>query len=146
METMNRFIERDRFAKHLGIEILEHGPGYAKARLELNRNHLNSVGTVHGGVLFSLADAAFSVASNSHGVVAVAIQASISYLRAAGGGVLYAVAREAALSPKLAAYSIDVQDGSGSLIALFQGTVYRKTAKVEEVLAEPPAQARPAED
>jgi acyl-CoA thioesterase len=143
---MNRFIERDLFAKHLGIEIPEHGPGYAKARLELTRNHLNSVGTVHGGVVFSLADAAFSVAANSRGAVSVAIQASVSFFRAVSGGTLYAVAREAALSPKLATYSIEVRDGSGSLVALFQGTVYRKTAKVEELLAETPAEPRPSRD
>jgi acyl-CoA thioesterase len=143
MESMNRFIERDLFAKYLGIEIPEHGPGYAKAKLELTRNHLNSVGTVHGGVVFSLADAAFSAASNSRGAVSVAIQASISFFRAVSGGTLYAVAREAALSPKLATYSIEVRDGSDAPIALFQGTVYRKTAKVEELLAESPAEPRP---
>ena len=137
MESMKRFIERDLFARHLGIEIPEHGPGYAKARLELARHHLNSVGTVHGGVVFSLADAAFSVASNSRGAVSVAISASISFFRAVSGGTLYAVAREVALSPKLATYSIEVRDGSEAPIALFQGTVYRKTAKVEELLRPP---------
>ncbi len=137
MESMERFIERDLFAKHLGIEIPEHGPGYAKAKLELTPNHLNSVGTVHGGVVFSLADAAFSVASNSRGAVSVAIQASISFFRAVSAGTLYAEAREVALSPKLATYSIEVRDGSDAPIALFQGTVYRKTAKVEDLLRSP---------
>jgi hypothetical protein len=56
------------------------------------------------------------------------------------------VAREAALSPKLATYSIEVRDGSDAPIALFQGTVYRKAAKVEELLAETPAQPRPPRD
>ncbi len=137
MDSMERFIERDLFAKHLGIEIPEHGPGYAKAKLELRPNHLNSVGTVHGGVVFSLADAAFSVASNSRGAVSVAIQASISFFRAVSAGTLYAEAREVALSPKLATYSIEVRDGSDAPIALFQGTVYRKSAKVEDLLRSP---------
>jgi acyl-CoA thioesterase len=146
MEIMKRFIERDLFARHLGIEIAEHGPGYAKARLELTRRHLNSVGTVHGGVVFSLADAAFSVASNSRGAVSVAIQASISFFRAVSSGMLYAVAREVALSPKLATYSIEVQDGSDAPVALFQGTVYRKSGKVEELLAETPAEPPSSRD
>jgi acyl-CoA thioesterase len=134
MESMDRFIERDRFARYLGIEILEHGPGFAKARLEINQNHLNSVDTVHGGVLFSLADTAFAVASNSHGMVSVAIQASIANFQAVGGGTLQAVAREVALNPKLATYSIEIRDESESLVALFQGTVYRKSATVERML------------
>ena len=132
METLERFIERDRVARVLGLEILEYGPGYAKARLAINQDHLNSVGTVHGGAVFSLADAAFSVASNSHGVVSVSIQASIANFKAVSSGTLQAVAREVAINPKLATYSIEVRDGSESLIALFQGTVYRKSAMLEQ--------------
>jgi acyl-CoA thioesterase len=131
---MQRFIEQDRYARYLGVEILQWGRGTAKARLELNENHLNSVHTVHGGVLFSLADSAFSAASNSHGTVAVAIQVCISYFKAASGGTLYAEAREVSRNPKLASYLIEVTDDSGSLLALFQGTVYRKSVEIDEVL------------
>jgi acyl-CoA thioesterase len=131
---MERFIDQDLYAHYLGVEILQWNEGYAKARLELNNNHLNSVHTVHGGVLFSLADSAFSVASNSHGTVAVAIQVCISYFKAVSGGTLYAEAREVSRNPKLATYLIEVTDDSGSLLALFQGTVYRKSARVEELI------------
>jgi acyl-CoA thioesterase len=134
VKVMERFIEQDSYARYLGVEICRWSEGYAKAKLELNRNHLNSVNTVHGGVIFSLADSAFSVASNSHGTVAVAIQVCISYFKAVGSGTLYAEAREVSLNPKLATYLIEVKDESGSLLGLFQGTVYRKSAQVEEVV------------
>ena len=134
METVERFIAQDRYARYLGAEILAWSEGYAKAKLELNENHLNSVNTVHGGVLFSLADAVFSVASNSHGHVAVAIQVCISYFTAVSSGTLFAEAREVSRNPKLATYLIEVTDGNGSLLAMFQGTVYRKTARLEDAL------------
>lgn len=134
MEAMKRFVAQDRYARYLGAEILEWSEGYAKAKLELNENHLNSVNTAHGGVLFSLADSAFSVASNSHGNVAVAIQVCISYFKAVSNGTLFAEAREVSRTAKLATYAIEVTDGTGSLLALFQGTVYRKSARLEEVL------------
>jgi len=114
--------------------MLEHGPGFAKARLQISPNHLNSVDTVHGGVLFALADAAFSVASNSHGAVSVSIQASIANFQAVREGALSASAREVARNPKLATYSVEVRDDSGSLVALFQGTVYRKSMTLEQML------------
>ena len=69
MEVMERFIEQDLYARYLGVEICRWSEGYAKAKLQLNRNHLNSVNTVHGGVVFSLADSAFSVASMGLGNV-----------------------------------------------------------------------------
>jgi acyl-CoA thioesterase len=134
VEVMEKFIEQDRYARYLGVEICKWSEGYARAKLELNKNHLNSVNTVHGGVIFSLADSAFSAASNSHGTVAVAIQVCISYFKAVSSGSLYAEAREVSRNPKLATYLIEVTDEAGSLLGLFQGTVYRKSARIEEVV------------
>ena len=133
MGVMQKFIEQDRYSRYLGVQLCEWREGYAKAKLEVGENHLNSVNTVHGGVLFSLADSVFSVASNSHGAVAVAIQVCISYFKAVSSGTLYAEAREVSRNPKLATYLIEVSDDTGSLLALFQGTVYRKSARLEEV-------------
>lgn len=134
MNDLSRFVERDRFAKHLGVEMLEYSPGKAAARMTLQDHHLNSAGTVHGGAIFSLADAVFSVASNSHGTLAMAINVSISYFKAAKSGTLYAEGREVSLNPKLATYLIDVKDEAGNAIALFQGTVYRKKESIGEIL------------
>src|SRR5512143_2295011 len=126
MDILKKFVDRDRFAKHLDVEMLEYSAGKARARMELKGHHLNSAGTVHGGAIFSLADAVFSVASNSHGTLAVAINVSISFFKAAKSGMLYAEAREASFNPRLATYLIDIRNDAGDAIALFQGTVYRK--------------------
>ena len=50
------FEEYDRFAKYCGIELLEMGKGRSKVRMEICEHHLNGVGTVHGGAIFTLAD------------------------------------------------------------------------------------------
>jgi len=134
MDALKKFVAKDNFAKHLGVEMLEWSPGRAKARMELKSHHLNSAGMAHGGAIFSLADAVFSVASNSHGTLAVAINVSISFFKAAKSGALIAEAREASLNPRLATYLIDVKDDAGNAIALFQGTVYRKKESIEEIV------------
>ena len=133
MEALQRFVDKDRFARFLGIEFLEIGNGSARAKLTIGENHLNSVGTVHGGVVFTLADAVFSAACNSRGNVAVAIQVSISYFKAISEGTLVAQAREVDLNRKLGTYSIDISDGDDHLIARFQGTSYRKRGLIEEL-------------
>ena len=66
-EDLKRFFKRDRFAEFLGIELLEAGEGYARSRMQIGEEHLNGIGTVHGGAIFTLADFTFAVASNSHG-------------------------------------------------------------------------------
>jgi acyl-CoA thioesterase len=130
MDDVKRFIDNDRFAKHLGIDIFEHTRGRAKGRMEIKSHHHNSAGTLHGGVIFTFADAVFSAACNSHGTLAVAINVSISYFKAVSSGVLTAEAEEISLGPKLATYLISVRDENGDAIALFQGTAYRKSERL----------------
>ena len=134
MDDLKRFVDQDAFARHLGVEMLQYGDGQATARLTVAPQHLNSAGTLHGGVIFSLADAAFSAASNSHGALAASIDASISYFQAVTEGAVTAEAVEVARNPKLATYLIDIRDDAGVLIAHFCGTVYRKSAAIGDVL------------
>lgn len=134
MDNLKKFVESDRFAKHLGIEMLEYGGGKAKARMEIKDHHLNSAGMLHGGAIFSLADAVFSAASNSHGTLAVAINVNISFFKAVKSGILTANAEEASFNPRIAIYLITVTDEAGSKIALFQGTVYRKKESISEIV------------
>ena len=123
---MESFVEKDAFARYLGIEMAEARPGYARVSMDLEEHHLNGVGIAHGGVIFTLADLAFAAAANSHGVLALAVSASISFVKPGRGGRLFAEARELSRGRKLAAYAVDVTNGAGDLIAVFQGTVYRK--------------------
>ncbi len=134
MTDLMKFVENDRFAKHLGIEMLEYGDGKASARMLIREFHLNSANMLHGGALFALADAVFSAASNSHGTLAVAINVSISYFKAVKSGTLTASAEEVSINPKLATYLIPIVDEQGNRIALFQGTVYRKKDLLKDLV------------
>lgn len=124
------FSNEDKFARHCGIELLAVGAGWARTRMKIAPYHLNGARTVHGGAIFTLADFAFAVASNSHGTLAMGINTSVSYVKAATQGTLYAEAREQAKNPKLAAYSVQITDDAGDIVAIFQGMVYRKQAAV----------------
>ncbi len=133
MKDIEKFIANDSFARHLGIEIVEHSKGRASAKMVITPHHLNSAGILHGGATFALADTAFAIASNSHGTLAVAINANISYFKAVRSGVIFAEAEEISINPKLATYLIRVKDERGDAIALFQGTVYRKKEQLSDL-------------
>jgi acyl-CoA thioesterase len=134
MDILKKFVHKDHFARHLGVEMLEYGGGRARARMKIGDHHLNSAGTVHGGAIFSLADAVFSIASNSHGTLALAINVSISFFKSVNSGTLFAEAEEVSLNPRLATYLITVADEAGGKIALFQGTVYRKKDSIADII------------
>ncbi|HHT46316.1 MAG TPA: PaaI family thioesterase [Firmicutes bacterium] len=127
---MIRFFEEDNFSNYVGVELLEVSEGRAKAKMDIEKHHLNSFGIVHGGAIFALADLVFALASNSHGNISVAINVNISYIKAATGGTLYAEGQEVSINPKLASYAINITDDNNELIAIFQGMVYRKKDKI----------------
>ncbi len=129
-EIKQFFSKEDLFARHNGIELLEVGPGMAKACMKIESYHFNAAKTVHGGAIFTLGDFAFAVASNSHGTLAMGISTSVSFVKAATGGTLYAEAREQSRNPKLASYLVRITDDANDIVAIFQGMVYRKKESI----------------
>ncbi|MFO1269822.1 MAG: hotdog fold thioesterase, partial [Rubrivivax sp.] len=87
--------------------------------------HMNFNGSCHGGVVFTLADTAFGLAANSHGMVAAGIDAHITFQQAAEvGQTLLARAHEVSRGRRLAVYRVDVTRDDGRPISSFTGTVY----------------------
>lgn len=135
MQNVAKCLKNDQFAAHANIELLAVAPGRARAKMTLRPHHLNALRVVQGGAIFTLADFAFAAAANAHGTVAVAINVNITFMKAVSSGTLQAEAREVAINPKLGTYTINVTDENNSLVAVFQGLVYRKSETVEAALA-----------
>ncbi|MDP6706363.1 MAG: hotdog fold thioesterase [Alphaproteobacteria bacterium] len=123
---------RDPVIDSLELKLVDCDAGQVTLALDVAREHLNFNGTCHGGLVFTLADTAFGLAANSHGIVAPGISANIAYhAPAAAGRRLTAVARETARSKRLASYAVEVRRDDGGLVASFTGTVYITTDRHE---------------
>lgn len=125
-KTARTFFANDRYAALTGVEIVEIGKGFCKTSLKIEDKHLNAAHVVQGGAIFTLADLAFAIASNSHGQLALAINVNISYLSSVSSGMLYATATEVNEPNRLGAYDVLVTDDQERVIARFNGMVYRK--------------------
>lgn len=118
--------QMDPFMTALGFQGEVPAPGEARVWVRLAPEHLNSWGSAHGGLLFTLADSAFALASNAHGPLAVALGAHIAFLRATRvGDTLEACAREVSLTRRTGVYQVEIRCG-GDLVAVFTGTAHRK--------------------
>lgn len=124
--TIQEFLQGDKFALLAGVELLEVGSGYAKARMEIQPMHLNGGGVCQGGAIFTLADLAFAAATNSHARLTFSITSNINFFKSENKGFLYAEAREVFNHKRLANCEVNVTNESGELIATFNGTGYRK--------------------
>ncbi len=116
---------RDTFTRELGIEVIEAALGRAVTRVRVDERHVNFNGVCHGGLTFTLADAAFGYACNSHGIMSAGIDVHMMYNAAAKvGDMLTATAIEIARSARIANYRIDVVRADGTLIAGMSGTAF----------------------
>jgi len=109
VETM---MAADAASRMLGIELLDHGEGWARVRLTVRDDMVNGHGICHGGVIFSLADTAFACACNSWGPVTVAAGADISFIAPGRrGDVLTAEARVRTRYGRSGIYDVAVTRG-----------------------------------
>lgn len=110
-------------ASSLGIKQVSASDGQSVCELVVTERHLNTQGAGHGGVLFTLADAAMAIAANSGSAIAVASQASINYLApAALGDHLTATAVHAGGTGKSRVFDVKIENQSATAIAMFRGT------------------------
>ena len=126
-------LEQDTFGKWLNPTIKKIDAGYCLMTLSVRPEFLNGVGTVHGGIVFGIADTAFAYASNSHNRVAVALDVSISYPNAGQPNDLLTIeAKEIYLGGRTAIYQVTVINQQNLLLGIFQGTVFRTAKKYFE--------------
>ncbi len=128
---LSSLAQRDGLCATLGISVTEGGPGRAVVRMTVDARHMNFNGGCHGGAIFSLADSAFGLASNSHGALAMGIDAHVTFQVGIGVGEnLVARATELMRSHRIGMYRVDVArveaDGEETPVSNFTGTVYIK--------------------
>ncbi|HEV7205074.1 MAG TPA: hydroxyphenylacetyl-CoA thioesterase PaaI [Jatrophihabitans sp.] len=116
-----RMMADDRASAALGIELVDHGPGWALTRMTVRADMTNGHDMAHGGLVFTLADTAFACACNSWGPVTVAAGCEITFVAAARlGDVLEARAEARTRYKRHGIYDVTVRRGD-EVVAEFRG-------------------------
>jgi uncharacterized protein (TIGR00369 family) len=104
----------------IGFDVVASGGGEATAEMEAQERHTNPMGTIHGGILCDLADAAMGVAYFSTlepGESFTTLELKINFLRPFWTGKLVAHGRVVHRGRTVGMTECDVVDGDGRLIA-----------------------------
>ncbi len=118
LEQVKEFFTGDRYATEVtGIEIETARASYARCRLAIEPRHRNAIGGVMGGVLFTLADFTFAVATNFEAPSTVTTVGNISFLSAAKGNTLFSESRLIKDGRTTCFYEIAITDDTGELVA-----------------------------
>ncbi len=128
-ERIAQLLAADAYARMLGIELVSVTDDAITIAMEVRPEHLNFLEVGHGGMVFSLADCAFSLGSNAAGDRAVAIDTHLVLTAASRlGDRLEATVIEATRGRTLGTYRVDVRRDDGRPVGLFTGTVHITTS------------------
>jgi len=109
----------------VGFELVAVAPGSAVFEMEAGPQHANPMGTLHGGILCDLADAAMGVAYAStlgEGESFTTLELKINFLKPVWKARLRAEARLVKRGRTVAMVECDVVDEGGSLVARASST------------------------
>jgi acyl-CoA thioesterase len=118
---VEEMLAADAYAGSLGIELTSVTDDEIVVEMEVRPQHLNFLDVGHGGMVFSLADCAFSLGSNAVGDRALAIDTHL--VLTATGDRLTASVTETSRGRTLGTYRVNVSRQDGRKVGLFTGTV-----------------------
>ncbi len=132
MTLLEKLNTTDRFANSIGARLTEIREGYSRAELTVEEHHLNGGGVCQGGVMYTLADLAFAAVSNSHGLLTLGINNSITFVKSGMlGDTIVAECTEQVNHHKLPYCDIKVTNQNGELLAIMTGLAYRMKKEFE---------------
>ena len=107
-------------ARLIGFNLTSIAPGEAVVELEATEAHTNPMGTLHGGVLCDIADAAMGLAYAANlgeGETFTTLELKINFLKPVWTAQLRAVGRVVKQGRTIGLVECDVTDEKGSLVA-----------------------------
>ena len=107
------------FNREVGIVRAGISEGYARVEVEIGPQHVNPIGSVHGGVMFTIADTTAGAAATSPRRYMTTMSSSMNFLRPAiGCKKLTGESREIKVGKQVCVYEVTITDETGREIAV----------------------------
>ena len=112
---------------HLGIEVVEVGDDWVKARMPVDGRTVQPQGRLHGGASVSLAETVGSIAANmaieGNDRLAVGLDINANHIRPVNSGYVYGTARPEAIGRTTQVWSIRITDEQDRLVCISRLTM-----------------------
>ena len=113
--------------EHLGIEFLEIGEDFIRARMPVDHTTRTPVGILHGGASASLAETLGSVAANlcvdQKKKYCVGLEINANHIRPVAGGYVYGITKPLHLGNTTQIWEIRISDEKGKLACISRLTL-----------------------
>ena len=135
LEVVKKQFERDNYAKSLGIILDKLTDDAIQMHVQLREDMLNMYNRPHGGIIYSLADVAFSVLGNNKNNISVGLDCSITYHASPDPGTMLVVeGKILSNSRRTAAFLFEVfteKEGMRILVATMKSVSYRTGKSID---------------
>jgi uncharacterized protein (TIGR00369 family) len=134
LERIGKVIAAMPFTRHLGMEFVEGGEGYARVKLRYQDENSTTGRALHGGAIASLIDTTGAMAAWTTAEIATpkyfgsTVGVNVNYLSAAIGEDIFAEGRVLKRGKEIIYSDIRVTSAAGKLLA--QGTVVYRIIEV----------------
>jgi len=121
----------------LGIEFIEIGPDFLKARMPVRSSSKQPFGLLHGGASVALAETIASVAANcvfdpEANVYAVGLEINANHIKSVASGNVIATCSPLQLGQKISVWDIRITNEAGTLVCISRMTAAILQRKVAQ--------------
>ncbi len=125
LKAVNEF-SQNSMVGYLGIEFIEVGKDYLKARMPVNVKTIQPYGLLHGGASVVLAETLGSKASDlilSEDQFPVGIEINANHIKSVRSGYVYGTATPVHLGRRTHVWSVEIKDEEDNMICVSRLTV-----------------------
>jgi 1,4-dihydroxy-2-naphthoyl-CoA hydrolase len=120
---------------HLGIEILEVGDDYVKARMPVDHRTIQPFGLLHGGASVALAETLGSVAANlcvdEEKKMCVGLEINANHIRTVTNGFVYGIVKPVHIGASTQVWEIHIHNEQEKLVCISRLTLAILEKKVQ---------------
>ena len=133
VDAINSF-NTNTLVSTLGIEIIEFGPDYVKAKMPVDHRTKQPMGLLHGGASVVLSESIGSLASwaisADQDVDVVGLEVNANHLKSAKSGFVYSITKPIKLGRSIHVWSTEIFDQNDELLCISRlTTMLRKREK-----------------
>lgn len=126
LDSLNK-MRKDCMLEHIGIEFIEIGKDYIKAKMPVDKRTHQPYGLLHGGASVALAETLGSVAAhfvvNNDRYYTVGQEINANHIRSVKSGYVYGITKAIHLGKKSHVWGIEITDEEEKLVCISRITM-----------------------
>lgn len=129
LEALNN-INKNSLGGHLGIEVIEVGDDYIKAKMPVDKRTKQPMGPLHGGASVALSETMGSIASvliiddiSKESIVGIEINAN--HLKSVKSGYVYSITKPIRIGRRIQVWNTEIYNEAEELICVSKLTTMR---------------------